>query len=105
MESSLPVIAGMISTLLFMVAAMPMLLKAFRTQDMSSYSLGHIVLTNAGNLIHAVYVFSMPPGPLWMMHTFWLVSTALMLTWYLRYEWLPKRSRCREAGSPHGATT
>lgn len=105
MEATLPVLAGTLSTVLFMLGAMPMLLKAIRTRDMSSYSLGHIAMTNAGNVIHAIYVFSLPPGPLWLMHTFWIVSTALMLAWYLKYEWLPRRTRCQEMRSASAATT
>jgi hypothetical protein len=88
-ETSLPVLAGSISTVMFMLGALPMLHKAFRTRDLSSYSLGHILMMNAGNLIYAIYVFSLPPGPIWALHGFWLVATALMLAWYLRYEWLP----------------
>jgi len=30
-------------------------------------------------------VYSLPPGPIWLLHTFYLVSSALMLGWYLRY--------------------
>jgi hypothetical protein len=38
-----------------------------------------------GNLVHSVYVFSLPVGPIWVLHGFYLVSSALMLFWYLRY--------------------
>ena len=41
-----------------------MLGKAARTKDLASYSIGNIVLANAGNLVHSVYVFSLPAGPL-----------------------------------------
>ena len=81
MNTSLPVLAGAISTFMFMLGALPMLHKAFRTKDLASYSLGHIGMMNAGNLIHAIYVFSLPPGPIWALHGFWLVSTGLMLAW------------------------
>jgi uncharacterized protein with PQ loop repeat len=77
--------AGVVSTVIFALSAMPMLVKAARTKDLGSYSLGHIVLANTGNLVHSVYVFSLPPGPIWGLHSFYLVSTALMLYWYLRY--------------------
>lgn len=69
---------------------LPMVVKAARTKDLSSYSLGNIVLSNLGNLIHSVYVFHLPAGPVWVLHTFYLVTTALMLVWYLRYQ-LPRR--------------
>jgi hypothetical protein len=45
-----------------------------------------MVLANVGNLVHSFYVFSLPPGPLWALHTFYLVSTLLMLCWCIRYE-------------------
>ena len=97
----MPVIAGAISTIMFMLGTVPMLYKAFRTKDLASYSMSHILLTNTGNVVHAVYVFSLPPGPIWLLHTFWLVATALMLAWYVQYEWLPKRDHrvgdCSEA--------
>lgn len=82
---TLPVLAGMISTSLFAVSMLPMLLKAFRTKDLSSYSLGNIATSNVANLIHSVYVFSLPFGPIWLLHSFYLVATALMLVGYLRF--------------------
>lgn len=86
METNLPIIAGTISTTIFAFSTLPMLLKAFRTKNMSSYSLGNILLANVGNIIHSVYVFHLPPGPIWLLHAFYLVTTGLMLVWYLRYE-------------------
>jgi uncharacterized protein with PQ loop repeat len=87
MDTNLPVLAGVISTTIFALSTLPMLLKAFRTKDLSSYSAGNILLANVGNAVHSVYVFSLPPGPIWLLHSFYLVTTALMLFWYLRYEW------------------
>lgn len=93
MEMNLPVIAGVISTTIFALSTrnvpvgLPMLLKAFRTKDLSSYSLGNILLANVGNVVHSVYVFNLPLGPIWLLHSFYLVTTGLMLVWYLRYEW------------------
>ena len=54
------------------------------------YSLGNILLANGGNLIHSIYVYSLPPGPIWLLHTFHLTTTGLMLAWYARYEWRPQ---------------
>lgn len=85
MDPSIPVIAGSASTVIFALSALPMLIKAGRTKDLGSYSLGNIVLANIGNVIYSVYVFDLPVGPVWALHTFYLVSTALMLLWYLRY--------------------
>ncbi|MGH3385516.1 MAG: hypothetical protein ACRDO1_13130 [Nocardioidaceae bacterium] len=81
----LPVIAGAISTTIFAVSALPMLLKAVRTKDLSSYSLGNIALANLGNIIHSVYVLHLPMGPVWFLHGYYLVTTALMLLWCLWY--------------------
>ena len=85
MDPSIAVLAGSASTVIFALSALPMLIKAGRTKDLASYSLGNIVLANIGNVIYSVYVFQLPAGPAWALHTFYLISTALMLLWYLRY--------------------
>jgi uncharacterized protein with PQ loop repeat len=100
MELNLPVMAGVISTVIFAVSTLPMLVKAARTKDLSSYSLGNILLANVGNLIHSVYVFNLPAGPVWVLHTFYLVSTGLMLIWYTRYV-LRRNLRAAAEGSAH----
>jgi hypothetical protein len=81
----LPVIAGAMSTVIFATSMLPMLIKARRTRDLASYSLGNIVLSNLGNLVHSVYVFSLPVGPIWALHGFYLVAAGLLLLWYLRF--------------------
>jgi hypothetical protein len=78
--------AGFASTALFVSSNLPMLFKAFKTKDLSSYSFGHIALSNVGNLIYWLYVVSLPAGPIWFLHGFFTVATALMLVGYLRYE-------------------
>ena len=83
---NLPLVAGTVSTIMFALSMLPMLLKAARTRDLGSYSLGYILLSNVANVIHSVYVFDLPPGPIWLLHSFYLVSMGLMLAWYLRYE-------------------
>jgi hypothetical protein len=93
METSLPTIAGFISTGLFAVGTLPMLSKAFSTKNLASYSLGNILLSNVGNIIYSIYVFQLPPGPIWYLYIYNLVTTGLMLVWYLRYEGLPHRPR------------
>ena len=90
MDVALPVVAGAVSTAIFALSALPMLVKAARTRDMTSYSLGNIVLSNVGNVVHSIYVFHLPGGPVWVLHSFYLVSTAWMLIWYLRYA--PRRA-------------
>ena len=82
---SLPFLAGVTATVIFTVSALPMLVKARRTHDLSSYSLGNIVLANVGNVVQSVYVVSLPPGPIWVLHGFYVTTTALMLAWYFRY--------------------
>src|SRR5215204_4827765 len=37
------------------------------------------------NAIYSIYVFQLPAGPVWALHGFYVVSTALMLAWYVRY--------------------
>lgn len=86
MDVSVPILAGAASTAIFAASTLPMLYKAGKTKDLGSYSLGNILLSNIGNLIHSVYIFSLPAGPIWLLHTFYLVTTALMLVWYLKYE-------------------
>jgi hypothetical protein len=76
------VLAGTVSTVIFVASYLPMLTKAFRTRDMSSYSRGSLVLANVGNGVQSVYVVSLPLGPIWFLHGFYLVSTALMLAWH-----------------------
>jgi len=93
---NLSMLAGTVSTLLFMFSTFPMLHKAFRSKDLRSYSLGNMLLANGGNAVHSLYIYSLPPGPIWWLHSFHLVTTALMLTWHLRYErhpWLVSRLR------------
>jgi hypothetical protein len=85
MTLTVPVLAGLASTVIFAGSTVPMLVKAHRSRNLSSYSLGNIALANLGNVVHSVYVFSLPAGPIWALHAFYLVSSGLMLAWYLRY--------------------
>ncbi len=95
----LAVLAGVLSTGLFAMSYLPMLVKAARTKDLSSYSLGNLAITNAGNAVHSVYVFSLPVGPIWFLHTFYLVASALMLVWFVRFRAGRHGSRSRQAMS------
>ena len=63
MNSLISVIAGAVSSAIFAASALPMLMKAFRTKDLKSYSFSNIALSNVGNVIHSVYVYSLPPRP------------------------------------------
>jgi uncharacterized protein with PQ loop repeat len=95
MNVDIPVLAGTVSTIIFVVSTLPMLIKAARTRDLSSYSLSNILLSNVGNVVHSIYVFNLPAGPAWALHTFYLVATGLMLLWYLRYTLLAQVRRRR----------
>jgi hypothetical protein len=85
MGTTLPILAGIVSTTVFACSMLPMLAKAARTHDLTSYSLGHLLLANVGNAVHSVYVFHLPPGPIWFLHGFYLVTSALMLFWWVRH--------------------
>lgn len=96
MDAGLAIAAGSLSTVIFAGSVMPMVVKAVRSRDLSSYSLGNLLLANVGNVVHSVYVFSLPPGPIWALHSFYLITTGLMLALYLRHE-----RRVREPVAPH----
>ncbi len=90
-----PLIAGTVATVAFAVSNLPMLTKALRTRDVSSYSLPSLVIVNAANLLYSLYVFTLPFGPIWALHTFYVVSCAIMLT-------LCARARCARGHSMRG---
>jgi hypothetical protein len=83
---SLPVLAGFASSAIFICSNFPMLLKAFKTKDLSSYSLGHLTLGTLGNTIYWLYVFSLPLGPIWFLQAFFTMASVSMLICYLHYE-------------------
>lgn len=103
--SGLSVLAGLVSTVFFVSAALPMVVKAVLTRDLESYSLGNLLLANGGNAVHSLYVFSLPAGPIWALHTFYAVTTAVMLALYLRYAGPPhRRSPCPHPTRPAPTT-
>ncbi len=79
------IVAGSIAGLIFAAASWNMLVKAWRTKDLRSYSLGQIVLNNVGNLFYWLYVASLPLGPIYFMHAFFTLASLLMLVWYFLY--------------------
>lgn len=83
--SSVALLAGALSTSMFVLSNFPMLMRAFKTRNLSSYSFTHILFSNLGNAIHWLYVASLPFGPIWFLHGFFTVTTALMLVCYVRY--------------------
>jgi uncharacterized protein with PQ loop repeat len=99
---NLPVLAGTLSTVLFALGMLPMLVKAARTRDLASYSLGNLVLSNVANAVHSVYVFNLPAGPIWALHLAYVLASALMLAWWLRYR---ETGHDEARGTPAGRTT
>lgn len=75
----IPLIAGTVATVVFAISNLPMLTKALRTRDVSSYSLVSLGMINAANAVYSLYVFTLPVGPIWALHTFYVVSCAVML--------------------------
>ena len=88
----------MLSTALFAIGMLPMLVKAARTRDLASYSLGNLVLSNVANAVHCIYVFHLPAGPIWVLHLAYVLASALMLAWWLRYR--DADSEGSRSGSP-----
>ncbi len=88
----LQTIAGSVAGFIFAAGSLDMLIKAWRTKDLRSYSLGQMVMNNVGNLFYWLYVSSLPFGPIWFMHTFFTLVSLLMLIWYVLYQKEPKTS-------------
>ena len=95
------IMAGMTSSLIFVSGNLPMLVKAFRTKDLHSYSLLQLILGNVGNTVYWLYVRSLPVGPIWYLQGFFSISSGLMLLFYLRYElkWFPLNQKSLPAFS------
>lgn len=86
---SLQILAGTISSFIFMLGTLSMLIKAWRTRDVRSYSLAQIGLYNIGNVVHWLYVVSLPFGPIWFLHGFFTLASAVMLIWCVLYRCAP----------------
>ena len=100
----IPIVAGTVSTVAFAISNLPMLRKALRTRDVSSYSLSSLVMINGANLVYSLYVFTLPFGPIWALHTFYVVSCAVMLVLCLRQRRIAgHRSHVRKADKPAAA--
>ena len=79
-------IAGSISSIMFVISTLPMVWKALKTKDLKSYSLGNIVLSNLANIIYWIYVTGLPFGPVWYIHVFNTLITLVMLILYFQHE-------------------
>ncbi len=82
---NLQIASGSIAGLIFSAGSLNMLIKAWQTKDLRSYSLGQLVLNNVGNLFYWFYVISLPFGPIYFMHGFFTLVSALMVIWYFAY--------------------
>ena len=83
---SLSMLAGFVSSTIFISSNLPMLFKAFKTKDLRSYSLGHLALGTLGNTVYWLYVISLPFGPVWLLQAFFTMASTSMLLCYLRFE-------------------
>jgi uncharacterized membrane protein YraQ (UPF0718 family) len=81
----LATLAGAIATMVCMSSALPMRIKAVRTRDLHSYSLGSLVLSEAGNVLQWVSLWSLPLGPIHALHALYTIVTAVMIGLRLRY--------------------
>ena len=54
-------------------------------RDLAAVFGDNTLLGNAGNIVHTAYVLSLPIGPVWILHGFYLVTMAVMLLLYLRW--------------------
>jgi uncharacterized protein with PQ loop repeat len=98
----IPLIAGTVATVVFAISNLPMVRKAMRTRDVSSYSLSSIGMINGANAVYSLYVFSLPVGPIWALHTFYLVSCAIMLVLCLSQRRAAVRRAHHDDGAPGG---
>jgi uncharacterized protein with PQ loop repeat len=84
--TSLQLVAGFASSVIFITSNFPMIFKAIKTKDLSSYSLGNLALRNLGNMVYWLYVISLPMGPVWFLQAFFTLVSVVMLFCYLHYE-------------------
>jgi hypothetical protein len=89
----LPLIAGSVSSLIFITGTLNMVVKAWLTKDMKSYSISALVLNNIGNLFYWIYVVSLPLGPIYLLHGFFTVTTIFLLVWTLLYRHRPETAQ------------
>jgi uncharacterized protein with PQ loop repeat len=83
------VIAGASAGLIFAAGSLDMLVKAWRTKDLRSYSLRQMVLNTVGSVFYWLYVISLPFGPIYFMHGFFTLVSLLMLIGYFAYRPAP----------------
>ncbi len=78
--------AGAVATAVFALGYLPMIARALRTRDLTSYSRANLVLTNTGNALQTCYVvLNLPLGPIWLLNGVNVAVWALMLGLHLRH--------------------
>ncbi|HKP07313.1 MAG TPA: hypothetical protein VJU58_08665, partial [Microbacterium sp.] len=60
-----------------------------------------LLMGNIGNAVYTVYVLSLPFGPIWILHGFYLTTMAIMLVLY----GISAHARRGRAATPDGAAT
>ena len=96
---NIQLLSGSLAGLIFAAGSWNMVIKAWRTKDLRSYSLSQLVFNNVGNLFYWLYVASLPVGPIYFMHSFYTLVSILMLVWYLVYCRPIVRAQVRPAGA------
>ena len=56
-------------------------------------------MINAANAVYSLYVFTLPVGPIWALHTFYVVSCAVMLVLCVAQRRAAVRSEVTRRGS------
>lgn len=77
--------AGLVSSVIFSISTLTMLLKTVRTKNVDSFSLSSLALSNVGNMMYWLYIVSLPCGPIHLLHSFYTVAMVIMLVFYLGY--------------------
>ncbi len=88
-KETFQILAGSVAGLIFMSGTMTMVIKAWQTRDMDSYSRSSLILNNVGNLLNWIYILSLPFGPIYFLHMFYTITTLFMLGWYQLYRSRP----------------
>ena len=83
------ILAGALSSLIFIGGTLSMLWKAWKTRDMASYSVSGLALNTFGNLMNWFYVLSLPLGPIYFLHGFHTIATGFMLIGSMVYRHHP----------------
>lgn len=79
MGATLPILAGMVSRPFSPGACCPCFSRRPARANCPRTASETSPSPTFGNAVHTVYVFHLPPGPIWFLHSFYVVSSALML--------------------------